>query len=147
MCGCDSILGVIINQRTNTTMSDAFAPEDKPSFPAFLNNSIYLGGPVGPYWITVHNHAVRGSHELLPGVHVGGCLIDAHRRVKSGEARAGDTMFFHGYVGWKVAALQAEADAGKWTVVDAPAAPLLERAKHRSWAAYTDGLRREIGKA
>jgi len=141
MCGCHSVLGVILNMPTRDTMSRAFCPRTRNMYSAFLDNTIYMGGPVGPHWITLHGHAVRGATPLLPGVYSGGDLRDAHAQVVSGAASADDTWFMHGYAAWPLARLQAEADAGQWTVVQAPARRLLQLAKNASRDAFVSAVR------
>jgi hypothetical protein len=80
VCGCNpSIFGVILNRLATHTMAEEFCPRRSllghiaspklhltltPSptpiltltvrsaahYPAFTNNTVHLGGPVGPYW-------------------------------------------------------------------------------------------------
>ena len=40
-------------------------------------------------------------------------------------------MFFNGYAAWPLDKLQQEADAGRWTVVQAPATRLLALARRK----------------
>lgn len=60
------------------------------AYPAFANNSVFLGGPVGPYWSVLSPKPTRGGFPIAPGVHVVGSLGQAHADVLRGELAAED---------------------------------------------------------
>lgn len=119
-CGCDSLLGVVVNKPTIETMRDAFCPKIRNDFPRYLNNTVFLGGPVGPAWITMHTRPVLGSVEAFPGVYLGGYLPAAHYDIEAGAASAWSTYFFYGYAAWPVERLREEVAAGKWIPISVP---------------------------
>lgn len=115
VCGCHpSIFGLILNHRSEKRMADAFCPLASARYPSFVNNSIMLGGPVGPMWSLLHEAHLDGSHQVLPGLFVGGSLFELQKRVTYGAAHASDAAFVSGYSAWHIARLQEEVDAGKW---------------------------------
>ena len=90
------IFGVSLSTLSNETMAAHFCPSARQAYPAFVNNSIHLGGPIGPHWTVLHQRPTAGSLELAPGMHAGGCLRDAQRQVDAGRAAAADFHFYSG---------------------------------------------------
>jgi len=141
-CGCGSFIGVVVNQHCpRMKMGHNFWPEQRAAWPAFVNNTVHFGGPVMQSWITLHTGAPLAGYALpgLPGVvALQDGLDEAQAQVDAGKSTAAETMFFAGYIAWPAGRLQAEADAGKWTVVEAPATKLLSLAREASWGGYVD---------
>jgi len=113
------IFGVSLSTVTNETMAAHFCPSARQAYPAFGNNSVHLGGPIGPHWTVLHTTATAGSLELAPGMHAGGCLRDAQRQVDAGRATAADFHFYSGYASWSIDELNKEIAAGKWRLAQA----------------------------
>ena len=125
VCSCHPVLfGLILNQPSNETMASAFCPTAAKRFPAFVNNTLHVGGPAGPAWTVLHPQKTAGSTEVLPGLAVGGSLLDLQSLVSSGAAVPTDALFFSGYSAFPLAQLQAELMQKKWTAYKA-SAPLL----------------------
>jgi len=113
------IFGVSLSTLSNETMAAHFCPSARQAYPAFVNNSIHLGGPIGPHWTVLHQRPTAGSLELAPGMHAGGCLRDAQRQVDAGRAAAADFHFYSGYASWSIEQLDEEIAAGKWRLAQA----------------------------
>ena len=79
-------------------------------YPAFTNNTVHLGGPVGPYWSVLSPQPTAGGFEVAPGMgtHIVGSLDQAHAAVQRGELRATDVNFFSGYAAWPIERLKEE---------------------------------------
>jgi len=127
VCGCNpSIFGVILNRPAAHTMAEEFCPRSAAHYSAFANNTVHLGGPVGPYWSVLSPQPTVGGFEVAPGMgmHVVGSLAQAHAAVQRGELRATDVNFFSGYAAWPIERLKEEVADGKWKVARASKALL-----------------------
>ena len=127
VCGCrPSIFGVILNRETAHTMADEFCPRSAAAYPALANNTVHLGGPVGPYWNVLSPRPTAGGFEIAPGMgmHVVGSLAQAHAAVQRGEMHSSDINFFSGYAAWPIERLNQEIADGKWKVARASKALL-----------------------
>lgn len=129
VCGCHpSIFGIILNAPSNLTMGDEFCPVARGRYPLFVNNSVLLGGPVGPQWTVLADRPTAGSFAVANegSFHVVGSLADAHDKVARGELTASAVSFFSGYIAWPIARLEQEVRDGKWSVLKA-STPLLRK--------------------
>ena len=61
-------------------------PRARQYYHSFVNESIRLGGPVGPHFTLLHDAPLAGSLELQPGLRVGGCLASAQAKVDAHAA-------------------------------------------------------------
>jgi len=130
VCGCHpSIFGVILSAPTTQRMEDHFCPTAKRNYPAFLNSSVRLGGPVGPHWTLLHTLPEAHAEQLSDGLFMGGSLAEAQRVVSAGRASPADMLFYSGYAAWPIERLEAEVRDGQWSVVKASSTLLFEAAK------------------
>lgn len=126
VCGCHpSIFGLILNRPANQTMADHFCPRSTAAYPALVNSTAYLGGPVGPYWSVLSPRPTSHSYSPTAGVHVVGSLGETHQQVVDGALSADDVRFFSGYAAWPISRLEEEVAQGKWKVAKASEALLL----------------------
>lgn len=126
VCTCKpSIFGVILGMRSNLTMQSAFCPASRAHYPAFVNNSIFVGGPVGPHWTVLQSFPTTNALEIAPGVFVNSMLSEAHHAVETGKARADDVMFLSGYAAWPISRLKQEVAEGQWSIAKASTEVLL----------------------
>jgi len=126
VCGCNpAIFGVVLTKPTAQNMSSRMCPVARAHYPAFVNHTVNLGGPIGPHWTILHSFPTAGSLELAPGLHAGGCLMDAQRQVGTGLHDANAVSFFSGYVAWPLEELEEQVAQGQWRVAAASAEMLL----------------------
>jgi len=120
VCGCHpSIFGLILNRPAAHTMNDEFCPRSRAAYPRFVNNSVFVGGPVGPYWTVTSPQPTRGGFSIAPGLHVVGSLSQTQAAVMAGELAPSDVRFYSGYAAWPIERLKQEVAAGKWRVAQA----------------------------
>ena len=102
-----------------------FCPRSTAAYPALVNSTAYLGGPVGPYWSVLSPRPTAHSYSPTAGVHVVASLTEAHQQVVDGALGADDVRFFSGYAAWPISRLEEEVASGKWKVAKASEALLL----------------------
>jgi len=130
VCGCHpSIFGVVLSAPTTQRMGDHFCPTAKRNYPAFLNSTVRMGGPVGPHWTLLHSLPDVHAEQLSDGLFMGGALTEVQRDVAAGRASTSDVLFYSGYAAWPIDRLEAEVRAGQWNVAKASPSLLLEAAK------------------
>ena len=81
-----------------------------------------------------------GALGLQPGLHVGGCPIEAQRLVSRAAVAAESFSFFSGYYAWPVSRLRLEVASGQWGVAKASSSLVLGalRQKGRMGAAQLE---------
>lgn len=131
VCHCTpSIFGLVLGPPSNSTLSEHMCPSARARLAAFASQHVHIGGPVGPHMAPVHHlDKLPGAIQVLPGLGVGGCLLEAQRRVEANKSLAADVAFYSGYAAWPLARLRAEIARGDWGVVHVPGPHVLAGAK------------------
>lgn len=109
-------IGLVLNHAMPLTMADLV-----PVWEDGKRWVMYNGGPVEMsrlFMLHTMGDRFRGSHEIAPGIFVGGKLKDVTEHLQREEADAGEVRFFLGYSGWEKGQLEAEIEAGDWAVKD-----------------------------
>jgi len=116
VCACHpAVFGVLLSAPTASLMGGEFCPTARAHYSAFVNHTVHMGGPVGPHWTVLHSFPTSGSTAVRPGLHVGGCLSDAQRKVEAGGAAlASEVIFISGYLAFPLDRLQADLEQGRW---------------------------------
>ena len=56
VCACHpAVFGVLLSAPTASLMGGEFCPTARAHYPAFVNHTIHMGGPVGPHWTVLHS--------------------------------------------------------------------------------------------
>lgn len=148
VCGCHpTIFGVVLAAPSAGRMADHFCPMAAARYPAFVNNSVHLAGPVGPHWTLLHPFPTAGSMPVTSGLEAGGSLLEAQELVDSGAASAADVLFLDGYLAWPIERLGREVADGEWRVARASGSAILDgmRAEEHGGVSVHAALTKMIG--
>ena len=120
----DGSLGFILNKYVDLPVDEVV--EGLPQF----EGQISLGGPVEKdnlFYLHQHGADVEGSHEIIPGLHMGGNYEDIKSLILAGKASAKTLRFFIGYSGWSTQQLDEEMNENSWIVGNLKDIPTLMR--------------------
>ncbi|MDE7159971.1 MAG: YqgE/AlgH family protein [Muribaculaceae bacterium] len=109
-------IGLTLNKRAGLRLGDLF-----PGWTHGADIEVYSGGPVEEqrmFMLHTLGDVLSGSHEILPGIYVGGDLEDIGRYIKSGGDTEDKIRFFLGYSGWGADQLDKELLSRSWAVAD-----------------------------
>jgi putative transcriptional regulator len=118
--GSDGAMGIVINRRTELTLSDAL-PDLEPLEPN--DKAIFVGGPVSPAGMMMLVRSAEKPGEsvaVIDGVWVSQDL-DLLESLVVDESPDTDFRLYAGYAGWAPRQLDAEVARGDWYVVSADA--------------------------
>ncbi len=107
-------IGLTLNKRAGLRLGDIFK-----DWVHGADIEVYSGGPVEEqrlFMLHTLGDIFPGSHEILPGLYVGGELEAISRYIKSGGEIEGKIRFFLGYSGWGAGQLDKELLSRSWAV-------------------------------
>ena len=80
---------------------------------------VYCGGPMSEdrlFYIHSLGNIISNSHEIIPGLYVGGDFNAVIKYINSGYPTEGFIKFFIGYSGWDIGQLKSELRKNVWAV-------------------------------
>lgn len=107
-------LGLVLNHPMPATMADLVPGWEKGG-----HWRIFNGGPVELsrlFMLHTMGDVFKGSHEIAPGIFIGGELKDVTDYLQHSDSEEGQVRFFMGYSGWEAGQLEAEIAEGSWTI-------------------------------
>lgn len=107
-------IGLVLNKKTDMTMGDLI-----PDWEMGKKVPVFSGGPVDPgrlFMLHTLGERLAGSHEVFPGIWVGGELRQIVDLIQKGEDVEGNMRFFMGYSGWTKGQLESEIRRNSWAV-------------------------------
>ncbi len=119
----EGALGLVLNHPTEIPLAEAWKQVSES--PCRRTDQLYLGGPCEGPLMTLHNVALVGEKEVLPGVYFTadhdeiGWLVEHH---------AGQFKAIVGYAGWSPGQLEDELAIGSWLIAKAEPDDLFESA-------------------
>ena len=121
--------GLILNRPIQTP--DVVAED----FPAATGNT-FKGGPVHPDTLQIlhrFGHLVKSSHEIMPGLWIGGDPDELRAAFADKNLDTSDCRFFLGYAGWDGDQLASEFDMNAWIRVPGNADLIMNTDPERIW--------------
>ncbi len=109
-----STMGFILNNKTRHNLQSIIA-EISCSSPI----PVYCGGPMSEdrlFYIHSLGEIIPNSHEIIPGLYVGGDFNAVVKYINSGYPTEGIIKFFIGYSGWDIGQLKDELRKNVWAV-------------------------------
>lgn len=117
----DGALGLVVNQPTDIPFAEAWKQVSEQ--PCRRKDHLFLGGPCEGPLMTLHNVALVGEKEVMPGVY----FTADHEEVSwLVEHHAGLFKAIVGYAGWSPGQLEDELATGSWLLMPASADDLFE---------------------
>jgi putative AlgH/UPF0301 family transcriptional regulator len=129
----DSVLGLIVNSRTDVPISRAF---EGIKAAKGRSDVVYLGGPVGPSTVFALRQSkddVEGADRIFGDVHF---ISKKAVLEKTFGARPGPDDFhvYLGYTGWTNAQLRTEVELGAWYIFRADASVVFDSDPDSLWS-------------
>ena len=110
-------IGLILNRRLDITLNEIC------EMPGEANEAnVFNGGPVDlqrMFWLHTYGDRLEGSHEVMPGLFVGGDYNNIIRAYQQGKHINDNIRFYIGYSGWSADQLENEIRHGAWAVLPA----------------------------
>lgn len=136
--------GLVLNRPSNKNLKALW--DEAIHAPCPVDLPVMIGGPLEGPLMAVHANPALSEREIVPGIH-----FATHKDLLTALVAEGcqPLRVFTGYSGWGQGQLEAELEAGAWTVTDATCdfvfgdeATLWRRvAKHISDEILVEGLR------
>lgn len=107
-------MGFILNNKTRHNLQSLIA-EISCNTPI----PVYCGGPMSEdklFYIHSLGDIIPDSHEIIPGLYVGGDFNAVIKYLNSGYPIEGYIKFFIGYSGWDIGQLKSELRKNVWAV-------------------------------
>ena len=105
----EGAFGVVLNRPTDNTVADV--EELAEDLPAWVDEPVYLGGPVSGPLIALHSDDSLGEFEILPGVFFSSAKDSIVQVLTQPDV---SSRLFVGYSGWASGQLDAELKMGGW---------------------------------
>lgn len=110
-------IGLVLNRKLDISLDDLYEGESEQS-----GLPVYNGGPVDLqrlFWLHTFGNEIKGAHEVLPGICVGGSLAEVRDQARANKANKPEDInlrFYLGYSGWEKGQLEKEIESGAWAV-------------------------------
>jgi putative transcriptional regulator len=124
--GPDGAMGVILNQPTNTTMSDLSGRIFDDDFE--WDQPLHLGGPVEGSLVVLHTVEEMADRHVLPGVFQ---TVEATKVQHVLAHKIQPSFIVANHAGWGPGQLEGEIERGTWLTLAA-------RSEHVFWAGRDD---------
>lgn len=135
-----SSMGVVLNRSTAYSLQGLV-----PGVTTKCEIPVFCGGPMSCdrlyYLHTLGQDIISKSHEIVPGLYIGGDFSDMLAYINSGYPTDGIIRFFIGYSGWSCEQLDEELCNHVWAVteMDDPMS-LLDGSEDSLWHRYVKKL-------
>lgn len=113
------MMGLSLNVPTDLTLHDII-----PEWEGGKKVRLFCGGPCDTdrlFMLHTLGDIFDGSHEIFPGLFIGGSIDDIVEYIENGGAVDGRMRFFLGYSGWAPGQLAAELAEQTWALARHPA--------------------------
>jgi putative transcriptional regulator len=128
--GEEGAMGVILNQPSNTTITDLAGKIFEEDFE--WSKPLHLGGPVPGSLIVVHTIPGLDALEIIPGVFV---TLDAATVQQIIRRRPEPSLIIANYSGWGPGQLEGEFDWDSWITLPATAEHVFWTGEKDLWKA------------
>ena len=110
-------LGLVLNRPGSAHLDGVW--EESAHGPCPLDLAVMTGGPLQGPLLVLHANPAMAEREIVPGVNLAMRKDLLVRLVRDGS---GPLRVFVGYAGWGAGQLEAELEAGDWTITAATSA-------------------------